>query len=80
MIVLTSAYFFTNFGFLIKDKPIKSSITKTCPSQNSPAPIPIVGIASSSVILFANFQGTDSITMPKVPASSKAFASFNSWF
>ena len=33
--------------------PNKSSVTKTCPSQNFDDPIPIVGILSALVICFA---------------------------
>ena len=34
-----------------------SSVTKICPSQKLPDPIPMVGIVSFDVIIFAAFGG-----------------------
>ncbi len=47
--------FFTNF-ILVSLSPIKSSVTRTCPSQFEEDPIPIVGILIEFVIIFAVFE------------------------
>ena len=52
--------------------------TSTWPSQRAPAPMPIVGIASSSVIRAATGSGTISRTIATAPASASAAASATS--
>ena len=47
----------------------------TCPLQPAPAPIPIVGMWSRSVIAAASCSGTSSRTIEKAPASWTANAS-----
>src|SRR5260221_739989 len=64
------AYRRTNFGRKSPDKPSRSWNTSTWPSQWGPAPIPIVGIESSAVILAASESGTHSRTTGKHPAFS----------
>ena len=54
--LLTFEYFLTNLA-LISFNPIRSSVTKTCPSQCTEAPIPIVGIFRFLLfLLLKNFQ------------------------
>ena len=56
--------------------PIKSSVTKICPSQLTEEPMPIVGILIEDVISFANDFSTHYKTIENTPADSKIFASF----
>ena len=51
MFVLMFPNFLTNLN-LVSFKPIKSSVTRTWPSQFTEAPIPIVGILIEFVICF----------------------------
>ena len=51
----------------VKFKPIKSSVTKTCPSQLTDDPIPIVGIFNLFVISFAKFVSIHSSTIENTP-------------
>ena len=53
-------YFLTNLIFEFV-KPIKSSVTNTCPSQWTEEPIPIVGILASFVIFLDRSLATHSI-------------------
>ena len=53
-------------------------MTWTWPLQPAPAPMPIVGIASRSVIAAASCSGTSSRTIAKAPASWTARASARS--
>src|SRR3990167_11136614 len=69
-----SAYFLTNLGVNRSKSPIISFVTSAWPSQYGPAPMPIVGIASLSVISFANLSGTHSRIIAKQPAFSRARA------
>ena len=46
----------------------------TCPLQNGPAPMPIVGIFNTDVAAAATGAGTHSNTTEKQPASCKASA------
>jgi hypothetical protein len=46
----------------------------TCPLQNGPAPMPIVGIFNADVAAAATGAGTHSNTTEKQPASCKASA------
>ena len=75
IILLISIYFLTNLNLLLL-KPIKSSITKTWPSQLADEPIPIVGIRRLSVIFFDNFVSIHSNTIENAPAFSKSYVSF----
>ena len=52
-----------------------SSRTRICPSQWALAPMPIVGIATASVMRRASGSTTPSITTAKAPASATATAS-----
>ena len=45
------------------------STTRTCPSQSGPAPMPMGGMASRSVILAASGRGMHSSTILNAPAS-----------
>ena len=47
---------------------------RTCPLQNGPAPMPIVGICNADVAAAATGAGTHSNTTEKQPASCKASA------
>ena len=57
-------------------RPSISGVTKICPSQSTPAPMPIVGIDIEAVTSLASFAGIFSSTTAKAPASSITFASF----
>ena len=60
-------YCLTNLAFILFN-PIRSSVTKTCPSQYTEAPIPIVGILIVFVISFARELSIHSKTIPNTPA------------
>src|SRR6185312_9394775 len=66
---------FTNFGVNHGKAPIKSGVTRICPSQSGPEPIPMVGIEIFCVISFATAGVTISKTSANAPASSKSCAS-----
>ena len=57
------------------NSPIMSSVTRICPSQETEAPIPIVGQATIRVASTAISSITPSSTSAKQPASSTARAS-----
>ena len=60
--------------------PSKSGVTRICPSQSGPAPIPMVGIGICCVSSFATRGVTSSSTTAKAPASASACASAsNAW-
>src|SRR5262249_37376432 len=65
----------TNFGVNQGNNPIKSWVTRICPSQCSPEPMPIVGIPIALVICFAISATTISSTTENAPAFSTARAS-----
>jgi hypothetical protein len=69
----------TNLTF-IGFNPIRSSVTRTWPSQLTDAPIPIVGIFIVFVISFASELSTHSNTIEKTPNSSKILASCKRFF
>ena len=71
---LRSAYFLANGG-VRSNNPKRSWSTSTCPSQYGPLPIQIVGIESSSVMVFATSAAVNSITIANTPAFSSSFAS-----
>ena len=75
ILYFTLPNFLTNFIF-DSFNPIKSSITKTCPSQFFDDPIPIVGIFNVLVISFASVDSIHSKTIEKTPFSCKSLASF----
>lgn len=54
-----------------------SSVTSIWPSQLGEAPIPIVGMFISVVMVSASWAGTHSSTTAKAPASATALASFS---
>ena len=60
--------------------PSKSSVTKTCPSQNDEAPIPIVGTFTIFVISFARELSIHSNTIEKTPDAERDLASFKILF
>ena len=55
--------------------PSMSSTTSTCPSQRTPAPMPMVGMVSFWVMRAESPSGTFSSTTAKAPAASTASAS-----
>ena len=60
----------TNFGVNHGNNPIRSCVTRICPSHCEPEPIPIVGISSTPVICRAASGLTISSTTAKTPAFS----------
>src|SRR6266576_4318330 len=58
----------TNFGVNHGNNPIKSCVTRICPSQCLPEPIPIVGMSIALVICFATSATTISSTTENAPA------------
>ena len=62
-----SAYFFTNFGTRPPVNPAMSGQTSTWASQSTPAPMPMVGMASSLVTCPAISAGTISRTTANAP-------------
>ena len=64
-----SAYLLTNLGTRPPLSPAMSGQTSTWASQSTPAPIPIVGMVSSSVTCAATAAGTISRTTANAPAS-----------
>src|SRR5947207_10315489 len=59
----------TNFGVNHGKSPIKSCVTRICPSQCLPEPIPMVGMLIALVICFAISATTISSTTENAPAS-----------
>src|SRR5471032_3347037 len=66
-------------GFAAGKTPSRSCITSTWPEQSGPAPMPMVGIVSSSVTSLPSFAGIASSTTIDAPAACKASASAFSW-
>ena len=79
MYFFTFKNFFTNLIF-VWFKPIRSSVTRTWPSQLTEDPIPIVGIFKSFVICFAIPVFTHSRTIAKTPVFWSNKASLMSCF
>src|SRR5215468_10161115 len=65
----------TCFRLYQGNMPSKSGVTRICPSQSGPDPIPIVGMAIRWLISRAARGATSSRTMAKAPASASASAS-----
>src|ERR1043165_6740069 len=57
-----------------EESPRRSCMTWIWPSQQGPAPIPIVGIVNSAVMSEASSPGMSSRTIENAPASSILFA------
>ena len=55
------------FGMKSGEVPSSSVVTRICPSQFSPQPIPMVGMSTNLVISPPTFRVTPSIPMPTPP-------------
>ena len=62
------AFGFTKRGVNQGNAPIKSCVTKICPSQSGPLPMPMVGIEIAFDISCATGGVTSSNTMANAPA------------